>query len=68
MKKKLILLPEGIEVGRVVSYYLNGWRLGTLQEVKGNLVSIKPVGTYLHCKKNLKWVPITDIKRADESC
>ena len=67
MKRKLVPLPDGIEVGKVVSYYLNGWRLGTLQEVKGNLVGIKPVGTYLHDNKNMKWVNITDLKRADES-
>lgn len=67
MKRKLVPLPDGIEVGKVVSYYLNGWRLGTLQEVKGNLAGIKPIGTYLHYHKNMKWVNINDLKRADEN-
>lgn len=60
--KKLTPLPEGVEVGKPVSYYANGWRFGTLAEIKGNEAGVKGVGTYLHAATRLKWVKITDLK------
>lgn len=64
-KKSLPPLPDGIEIGKHVIFYLNGWRHGTLIEVKGKLLGVQPVGTYEHAKKHIKWVGFDDVKKVD---
>lgn len=62
MAKKEVIpepLPEGIEIGKYVSYYDEGWRVGTLVEVIGTTVSIKPMGNNKHVVK----VGMDDIKK-----
>jgi hypothetical protein len=43
-------LPKPLEtqltVGTTVRYYLNGWRIGHLEEINGRLARIRPVGAY----------------------
>jgi hypothetical protein len=64
-RKTFSPLPEGINIGDVISYYANGWRTGRLDKVKGNEVGIYPTGTYLHAAERLKWVLISDIKKVE---
>lgn len=65
-KANLQPLPEGVEVGKLVSYYGNGWHIGQLRSVKGNLGSIVPQGYNSENKKhNAKLIPISDMKKID---
>jgi hypothetical protein len=66
--KKFLPLPEGVEVGKPVRYYSNGWRFGTLAEVSGNDAGIDIGKSYAHpeVKTRLKWVNISDIKKVED--
>ena len=65
-KAKLQPLPEGVEVGKPVRYYKNGWYIGTLRSIKGNLGSIVQQGYNSESKRhNAKLIPIADMKKID---
>jgi len=59
-------IPAGVEIGKPVSYYSNGWRFGTLVEISGNDAGIKTAGTYKHEEPTrLKWILVSDLKAVD---
>ena len=65
-KSNLLPLPEGVEVGKLVRYYGNGWHVGQLRSVKGNTGSVVPQGYNSENKKhNAKLILITDMKKID---
>jgi hypothetical protein len=41
-----ITLKSGaiVEIGGLVSYYLNGWRAGHLEEINGAAIRVRPIG------------------------
>jgi len=65
-RKNLIPLPEGVEVGKNVRYYLNGWRYGRLDKIEGNNAGIHVNAAYSGVEKRLKWISVADIKKVDE--
>jgi hypothetical protein len=65
-KIKLNPLPEGVEVGKLVRYYSNGWYIGQLRSVKGNTASIVRQGYGADAKRhNAKLIPFMDIKKIE---
>lgn len=65
IRKALLPLPEGVEIGGLVRYYRRGWRVGTLREVKGNKAAIIPSGYNCNGEKRGKWVAFSDITKID---
>jgi hypothetical protein len=63
-EKKATPLPEGVQIGSLVSYYDEGWRTARLASVEGIYAYLQPL-VYGH-KKHDKKVPIADIKRVEK--
>jgi hypothetical protein len=64
-KIKLLPLPEGVEVGKLIKYYSNGWRVGRLRSVKGNAGSVVQQGFGEDMKRHAKLIPIEDMAKLD---
>lgn len=50
-----------VTVGDLVRYYLEGWRVGYLESVKGFTVKIKPIGPRNGSALRSVTVPTTDV-------
>lgn len=54
------VFPEGVALGARVMYYVNGWRYGTLESVKGQIAKIKPLAG----NHRAYTVPMEDVKKS----
>lgn len=60
--KAVETLPTGLVLGELVYYYLEGWRVGTLVEVKGSRAHIRPVAAFKASTPHLIWAQLEDVK------
>lgn len=50
-----------IQLGGFVRYYVEGWRYGHLESVKGQVAKIRPIGPKNAAQPNAVKVPLEDI-------
>ena len=63
----VVPLPEGVELNGMVSYYLQGWRTGFLEEVNGNEAGIRPMSGYRSSeRKRLVYVYVVELRPAQK--
>ena len=62
VKREPVTLPDGVVIGGIVSYYLNGWRTGTVDSIKDQLIGIRPAGGIGSGPKHVKWLAVSELK------
>jgi hypothetical protein len=50
-----------IQLGGFVRYYVEGWRYGHLESIKGQVAKIRPIGPKNAAQPNAVKVPLEDI-------
>lgn len=58
---KVEQVPDA-RLGKLVRYYDEGWRCGHLEDVKGQIAYIRPIGAYKAAPGRLVRVPLDNIE------
>lgn len=61
-KAPVVLTPLHARIGLLVHYYVDGWRYGYLDSIKGAVAKIRPIGVYRSEPPRLFHILVGDIE------